>query len=90
MTYSSTSANIRTSVYAVQVTPSAPSAQFGAPGVPSAHLSMYSTSRRRRHYPAVLGVEALNEPWQFTPLDVVKAFYWEALGGARRRCGGSL
>lgn len=26
-----------------------------------------------RAYPAVLGLEALNEPWQYTPLDVLKA-----------------
>lgn len=25
-----------------------------------------------RSYPAVLGLEALNEPWQFTPIDVLK------------------
>uniref|UniRef100_A0A7S4BPJ0 Glycoside hydrolase family 5 domain-containing protein n=1 Tax=Chrysotila carterae TaxID=13221 RepID=A0A7S4BPJ0_CHRCT len=31
-----------------------------------------------RHFPSILGIEALNEPWQFTPLDVLKAFYWEA------------
>ena len=29
---------------------------------------------RLRYFPAVLGLEALNEPWQFTPLDVLKAF----------------
>ena len=26
-----------------------------------------------RHFPAVVGIEALNEPWQYTPLDVLKA-----------------
>jgi len=28
-------------------------------------------------HPAVLGLEPLNEPWQYTPLDVLKRFYWE-------------
>ena len=36
-----------------------------------------------RSYPAVLGLEALNEPWQFTPLDVLKAFYWDAYWAVR-------
>ena len=34
-------------------------------------------------FPAVLGLEALNEPWQFTPLDVLKAFYWDAYWAVR-------
>ena len=28
-------------------------------------------------HPAVLGLEPLNEPWQYTPLDVLQRFYWE-------------
>ena len=32
---------------------------------------------------AVLGLEALNEPWQYTPLDVLKAFYWDAYWAVR-------
>ena len=36
-----------------------------------------------RSYSAVLGMEALNEPWQFTPLDVLKAFYWDAYWAVR-------
>jgi Cellulase (glycosyl hydrolase family 5) len=28
-------------------------------------------------HPAVLGVEPINEPWQYTPLDVLQRFYWE-------------
>ena len=36
-----------------------------------------------RSYPMVLGLEALNEPWQFTPLDVLKAFYWDAYWAVR-------
>ena len=31
----------------------------------------------------MLGVEALNEPWQFTPLDVLKAFYWDSYWAVR-------
>ena len=31
-----------------------------------------------RSFPAVIGIEALNEPWQYTPLDVLRAFYWES------------
>jgi glucan 1,3-beta-glucosidase len=28
-------------------------------------------------HPAVLGLEPINEPWQYTPIDVLKRFYWE-------------
>jgi glucan 1,3-beta-glucosidase len=28
--------------------------------------------------PVVVGMEALNEPWDFTPIDVLKKFYWDA------------
>lgn len=28
-------------------------------------------------HPAVLGLEPVNEPWQYTPLDELKKFYWE-------------
>lgn len=28
--------------------------------------------------PDVLGIEPVNEPWQFTPIDVLKQFYWDA------------
>ena len=28
-------------------------------------------------HPAVLGIEPLNEPWQYTPLEVLQRFYWE-------------
>ena len=28
-------------------------------------------------HPAVLGLEPLNEPWQYTPLPILKRFYWE-------------
>jgi len=28
-------------------------------------------------HPAVLGLEPVNEPWQFTPLGELKRFYWE-------------
>ena len=28
-------------------------------------------------HPAVLGVEPINEPWQYTPINVLKRFYWE-------------
>ena len=36
-----------------------------------------------RGFASVIGVEALNEPWQFTPLDVLKAFYWDAYWAVR-------
>jgi len=36
-----------------------------------------------RQYPAVIGLEALNEPWQFTPLDLLKTFYWESYWAVR-------
>jgi len=28
-------------------------------------------------HPAVLGLEPLNEPWQYTPMDTLRKFYWE-------------
>ena len=28
-------------------------------------------------HPAVLGLEPLNEPWQFTPIEELKKYYWE-------------
>ena len=28
-------------------------------------------------HPAVLGLEPVNEPWQYTPMDELKKFYWE-------------
>lgn len=36
-----------------------------------------------RNFPAVIGIEALNEPWQFTPIDVLKSFYWESYWAVR-------
>jgi len=30
-----------------------------------------------KSYPAVLGIEPVNEPWQYTPIDELKNFYWE-------------
>ena len=32
---------------------------------------------RYKDHPAVLGLEPLNEPWQYTPIDHLKQFYWE-------------
>lgn len=29
-------------------------------------------------HPAVLGLEPVNEPWQFTPMEELKQFYWDA------------
>lgn len=28
-------------------------------------------------HPAVLGLEPVNEPWQYTPIEELKRFYWE-------------
>lgn len=28
-------------------------------------------------HPAVLGLEPVNEPWQYTPIEELKKFYWE-------------
>ncbi len=28
-------------------------------------------------HPAVLGIEPVNEPWQYTPLEELKQFYWD-------------
>jgi glucan 1,3-beta-glucosidase len=32
---------------------------------------------RYKDHPAVLGLEPLNEPWQYTPIEELKQFYWE-------------
>jgi len=32
---------------------------------------------RYRLHPAVHGIEPVNEPWQYTPIEVLKRFYWE-------------
>mmetsp|Transcript_657 Transcript_657/g.1335 ORF Transcript_657/g.1335 Transcript_657/m.1335 type:complete len:552 (+) Transcript_657:128-1783(+) len=32
---------------------------------------------RYHSHPAVQGIEPINEPWQFTPIDILKRFYWE-------------
>lgn len=32
---------------------------------------------RYRSHPAVQGLEPVNEPWQYTPIDVLKSYYWE-------------
>jgi len=32
---------------------------------------------RYAQHPAVLGLEPVNEPWQYTPIDELKRFYWE-------------
>jgi glucan 1,3-beta-glucosidase len=31
-----------------------------------------------KDHPAVLGLEPVNEPWQYTPIEHLKRFYWEA------------
>jgi glucan 1,3-beta-glucosidase len=32
---------------------------------------------RYKGHPAVQGLEPVNEPWQYTPIDVLKRYYWE-------------
>jgi glucan 1,3-beta-glucosidase len=34
-------------------------------------------AERYAGHPAVLGIEPLNEPWQYTPIKLLKRFYWE-------------
>ena len=34
-------------------------------------------TKRYHDHPAMLGVEPINEPWELTPLDVLKEFYWQ-------------
>ena len=36
-----------------------------------------------RGFACVVGIEALNEPWQYTPIDVLKAFYWDGYWAVR-------
>jgi glucan 1,3-beta-glucosidase len=33
---------------------------------------------RYHDHPAVLGLEPVNEPWELTPLNLLKQFYWDA------------
>lgn len=33
---------------------------------------------RYKDHPAVFGLEPINEPWEFTPIDVLKKFYFDA------------
>jgi len=32
---------------------------------------------RYKDHPAVLGLQPLNEPWEFTPMDELKTYYWD-------------
>lgn len=32
---------------------------------------------RYKFHPAVQGLEPVNEPWQYTPIDILKRYYWE-------------
>lgn len=32
---------------------------------------------RYKNHPAVLGLEPVNEPWQYTPIEQLKQFYWD-------------
>jgi len=32
---------------------------------------------RYKGHPAILGLEPANEPWEFTPIDKLKSYYWE-------------
>lgn len=34
-------------------------------------------SKEYQGHPAVHGLEPVNEPWQYTPIDVLKRYYWE-------------
>jgi len=36
-----------------------------------------------KSYPAVWGLEPVNEPWQFIPLEPLKKFYWDAYWAVR-------
>ncbi|OQR85743.1 glucan 1,3-beta-glucosidase [Achlya hypogyna] len=33
---------------------------------------------RYANHPAILGLQPVNEPWELTPIDVLKNFYWES------------
>eukprot|EP00966_Prymnesium_polylepis_P251463 5813883-Prymnesium_polylepis.1 len=37
-----------------------------------------------KDHPAVWGLEPVNEPWQFIPLEPLKQFYWDAYWITRR------
>jgi len=32
---------------------------------------------RHKSHPAILGLQPVNEPWQYTPIEELKQFYWE-------------
>jgi glucan 1,3-beta-glucosidase len=34
-------------------------------------------AERYKDEPAMLGLEPINEPWQYTPIDLLKKFYWD-------------
>uniref|UniRef100_A0A7S2WMK6 Glycoside hydrolase family 5 domain-containing protein n=2 Tax=Rhizochromulina marina TaxID=1034831 RepID=A0A7S2WMK6_9STRA len=40
---------------------------------------------RYHTHPSVLGLEPVNEPWELTPLDILKNFYWEGYLIVKRR-----
>jgi aryl-phospho-beta-D-glucosidase BglC (GH1 family) len=52
---------------------------FSLPRVGSTIVDRYAD------HPAVLGIEPVNEPWQFTPIDALKRFYWEGYLIVKRR-----
>ena len=33
--------------------------------------------RRYKNHPAILGLQPVNEPWEFTPINHLKRFYWD-------------
>ncbi|KAH8057279.1 glycosyl hydrolase [Aureococcus anophagefferens] len=40
---------------------------------------------RYADHPAVLGIEPVNEPWNWSPLDILKDFYWRGYLTIKRR-----
>jgi glucan 1,3-beta-glucosidase len=45
-------------------------------------------AERYKDSPAVMGLEPVNEPWQYTPIDVLKRFYWEGYKVMKRTASG--
>lgn len=44
------------------------------------HHSLMSLKKLTEYYkghPAILGVQPINEPWELTPIEVLKQFYWD-------------
>ncbi|TDH70339.1 hypothetical protein CCR75_002902 [Bremia lactucae] len=40
---------------------------------------------RYAHHPAIIGLEPVNEPWELTPIDLLKEYYWKSYKRVKAR-----